>query len=263
MYLDSGISPLEMLASSNNFSEYFNQQQYQDSIKDKIQTAMSSILQIQKDLAKQQEDVTNLLASQRTQNAQLASSRDEVSNLLATASQNVAAANASVKNSNAQISSLKAQQAAILAAASRSYGGSIPGASSGSGGACDNGHGNGGYPIAWCNAPQDAYGFGGVWGYNRECVSWAGWRRANMGNPVPAGWGNANSWDEGARSAGFTVNNTPSVGAIAQTNAGAYGHVAIVEAISGGNVIVSEMNYDGYGHFRYGTYSIGYFQYIH
>jgi peptidoglycan hydrolase CwlO-like protein len=102
MYLDSSISPLEMLASSNNLSDYFNQQQYQDSIKDKIQASMSTILQTQKDLARQQTDVTNLLVSQRTQNAQLAASRDEVNNLLAIASSNVAAANATVKNSNAR-----------------------------------------------------------------------------------------------------------------------------------------------------------------
>ena len=268
MYLDSGISPLEMLASSNNLSDYFNQQQYQDSIKDKIQSSMATILQTQKDLAKQKDDVTALLDTQRLQNTQLASSRDEVNGLLATAASNVAAANASVKTSNAQISSLKAQQAALLAAASSSFNGSIPGASSGSGGACDNGHGTGGYPASWCNALKDAFGYGGQWGYNRECVSWAGWRRYQLyvrgvvSRPVQP-WGDANQWDEGARGAGFTVDNNPSIGAVAQTNAGGYGHVAVVEAIKGGNVIVSEMNYDGYGHFRYGTYSIGYFQYIH
>jgi surface antigen len=268
MYLDSSISPLEMLASSNNLSDYFNQQQYQDSIKDKIQASMSTILQTQKDLARQQTDVTNLLVSQRTQNAQLAASRDEVNNLLAIASSNVAAANATVKNSNAQISSLKSQQAAILAAASVGFSGSFPGASSGSGGACDNGQGNGGYPAAWCAAPQDEAGYGGDWGYNRECVSWAGWRRYQLyaqgavSRPVQA-WGNANQWGDGARNAGFTVDNNPSFGAVAQTSIGAYGHVAVVEKVIAPYVIVSEMNYDGNGHFRYGKYLSSYFHYIH
>ena len=182
--------------------------------------------------------------------------------LLALAEQNAAAADQQVQSDNAKISSLMAQQAAALAAASSSWNGTIPGASGGHGGACDNGHGNGGYPMAWCNAPQDYPGYGGPWGYNRECVSWAGYRRQQLGRPVYA-WGNANVWDDGARSSGYRVDYSPEVGAVAQTDAGPYGHVAVVEAVQGGSVIVSEMNYDGYGHFRYGSYPVGYFKYIH
>ena len=113
-----------------------------------------------------------------------------------------AAADASVQQSNSQIASLRQQQAAALAAASRVYSGTIPGASGGSGGACDNGHGNGGYPMSWCNAPQDSITT--PWGYSRECVSWAGFRRSQLGRPVYA-WGNANQWANGARAAGFRV----------------------------------------------------------
>ncbi len=263
MYLNSGVTPIEMIASSKNLSDYFNQQQYQDSIKSKIQSAMAEIIVTQKLLAAQKTQVDALLITQTSQRQLLASSRAEANALLATAAQNADVANASVKSNNAKVASLKAQQAAILQAASRSFGGSIPGASSGSGGACDNGHGNGGYPASWCSAGQDQPGYGGAWGYNRECVSWAGWRRANMGRALPTGWGNANSWDDYARSAGYNVDYSPEVGAVAQTDAGGYGHVAIVEAIQGSNVVVSEMNYDGAGHFRYGTYSSSYFKYIH
>ena len=46
---------------------------------------------------------------------------------------------------------------------------------------------------------------------------------------------------------GYTVNNSPSAGAILQTSQGAYGHVAYVESVgSDGSVTVSEMNY-GHG----------------
>jgi hypothetical protein len=38
-------------------------------------------------------------------------------------------------------------------------------------------------------------------------------------------WGNANNWANAAASAGYTVNNRPSAGAIMQSTAGAYGHV--------------------------------------
>ena len=260
MYLDSGTTPLEMLASSQNISDFMNKQQYQDKVQQKIVSTMASVVALQKQLADQKLQVAGLLSSQQSQRTQVADLESQANALLATAQQSAGAANQQVAANNAQVTKLKAEQAAILEAASNSYNGSIPGASGGSGGACDIGHGNGGYPSSWCNAPQDSIIT--PWGYSRECVSWAGWRRQQLGHPVYA-WGNANQWGSGARAAGFSVDSTPTVGAVAETTAGAYGHVAVVEAISGGNVIVSEMNYDGMGHFRYGTYSASYFQYIH
>ncbi len=76
-------------------------------------------------------------------------------------------------------------------------------------------------------------------------------------------WGNANQWDDGAISSGYRVDWQPQVGAVAQTDSGPFGHVAVVEAVQGGSVVVSEMNYDGYGHFRYAQYPTGYFKYVH
>lgn len=47
--------------------------------------------------------------------------------------------------------------------------------------------------------------------------------------------------------AGYTVNNRPSAGAILQTTQGAFGHVAYVESVNAnGSIVVSEMNY-GFG----------------
>jgi surface antigen len=64
---------------------------------------------------------------------------------------------------------------------------------------------------------------------------------------VPSNWGNADNWYYGAERAGWRVGSTPVLGAIAQTSAGWYGHVALVEGISsdGKSVEVTEMNYDG------------------
>lgn len=64
---------------------------------------------------------------------------------------------------------------------------------------------------------------------------------------VPAGLGNANTWDDSAQSMGFTVSNTPTVGAVAQTDAGYYGHVAVVIAVEGDQVLIREMNSLGLG----------------
>ena len=74
-------------------------------------------------------------------------------------------------------------------------------------------------------------------------------RRVQLGLPVGSFWGNAATWAMYARAAGYRVDNTPSVGAIAQWNAyqgGSYyaGHVGIVESVnSDGSITISEMNY--------------------
>lgn len=64
---------------------------------------------------------------------------------------------------------------------------------------------------------------------------------------VPAYWGNANQWYYRAEEASWSVGTTPRLGAIAWTDAGYYGHVAIVEGISanGEEVEVTEMNFYG------------------
>ena len=61
---------------------------------------------------------------------------------------------------------------------------------------------------------------------------------------VPRNWGNANTWAIGAAASGWVVSSIPRVGAIAQTRAGAQGHVGIVEAVSedGKMIKFSDMN---------------------
>lgn len=80
------------------------------------------------------------------------------------------------------------------------------------------------------------------------CTYYAYERRAALGRPIGSFWGNATSWASYARSAGFSVNNVPEVGAILQSSGGwgGYGHVAVVESISGGEVTISEKNYAGW-----------------
>lgn len=68
-----------------------------------------------------------------------------------------------------------------------------------------------------------------------------------VGGKIGSTWGNANNWANAAAASGYTVNNRPSAGAIMQSSAGAYGHVAYVESVnSNGSIRVSEMNY-GHG----------------
>lgn len=69
-------------------------------------------------------------------------------------------------------------------------------------------------------------------------------RRAAVGRGISTYWWNANNWDNAAARDGYRVDYSPAVGAIAQSDAGYYGHVAFVERVnSSGSILVSEMNY--------------------
>jgi surface antigen/LysM repeat protein len=62
---------------------------------------------------------------------------------------------------------------------------------------------------------------------------------------VPSNWGNANTWDNYARATpGWAVILTPRPGAVAQTDRGGLGHVAIVQEVStdGTQIKYSDMN---------------------
>ena len=76
-----------------------------------------------------------------------------------------------------------------------------------------------------------AYGF---------CTYYVAGRR-----PIPSTWGNARTWYSNAQISGYSVGSAPRVGAIAWIPTGYYGHVAYVEKVSGNNVTVSEMNWNG------------------
>jgi surface antigen len=82
---------------------------------------------------------------------------------------------------------------------------------------------------------------------------------------VPTNWGNANRWYPRAAAAGWSVGTVPAVAAIAWTNAGYYGHVALVEQVSqdGKKVYISEMNYRAVGVKTYRWVDASQFKYIY
>ncbi|MGK9044866.1 LysM peptidoglycan-binding domain-containing protein [Mammaliicoccus vitulinus] len=96
-----------------------------------------------------------------------------------------------------------------------------------------------------------------------QCTYYAFSKRPDIGNT----WGNANNWANAAAQSGYTVNNSPSAGAILQSTAGGYGHVAYVDRVnSDGSIQVSEMNYQGVGVVSSRTISAsaaGSYNYIH
>lgn len=81
-----------------------------------------------------------------------------------------------------------------------------------------------------------------IGGYVCECVSYAGWK-AYETYGVYVGWGNAYSWDDGARASGYRVDNSPEAGTIGQVDGYPYGHVFWVESVNGdGSINVTEYN---------------------
>jgi surface antigen/LysM repeat protein len=93
----------------------------------------------------------------------------------------------------------------------------------------------------------------------------SGWRKlegkAGSGHKFPYGYctwyvaqrryvpwgGNAGTWIYHAKSMGYMTSKTPRVGSIMVTAESWWGHVAIVESVSGGSITVSEMNYERWG----------------
>lgn len=71
--------------------------------------------------------------------------------------------------------------------------------------------------------------------------------------------GNAITWLSGARSFGYATGSEPQAGAIIVTSeGGSTGHVGMVDAVSGDQITITEMNYAGWGKITTRTISATY-----
>lgn len=102
----------------------------------------------------------------------------------------------------------------------------------------------GGYPYAGQCSGIDK------WGMTKcQCTSYVAWCLNQAGIAFTytydgADFYDANTWDDQARSVGLTVDYNPSVGSVAQTDAGQFGHVAYVVAVNGNTITVQEYNFN-------------------
>jgi len=87
--------------------------------------------------------------------------------------------------------------------------------------------------------PGDNYALG-------NCTYWVFARRAQVGEPIPNNWGNADMWAFNAGNQGYGIDHTPTVNAIMQSSKDTIygpGHVAFVESVDpDGTWHISEMN---------------------
>lgn len=239
MYIEGDISTLEMLASSQNLSEFVDKQQYRTSVQSKITATLDKITELKHQLSAQQEELQKLIDDHKKMQARVAEQKDEQNSLLGLNQQQQADYNQKIASNNSQLSKLRSQQ---IAENAQLFGGGVT-----------NGiPGGGGYPARWANLPIDSVF--DSWGmYNRECVSYTAWKVASTGRYMPywGGRGNANSWDDNARAAGIPTDSSPRPGDVAVSNSGFYGHTMYVEKVSGdGSIYVSDYNQQLDGNYR-------------
>ena len=230
MYKDRDVTPMEVLASSENLSDFVGKQQYMDDLKDKIESNIAEISRLKAELEQKKVALTEKATAEKAQVANIAEKRAEQQALLTQTRGEEAAYQNIVKQNESQLVAVFAARAEEIRRNAAAGGSFRPGGQCG-----------GGYPDVWCRAAQDSlvddYGY-----YNRECVSYAAWKRASIGRMVPRYWGNANQWwPRGSASI------TPAYGDIVAWPNGPWGHVAIVESNNGDSITISEYNYSPRG----------------
>jgi surface antigen len=225
MYVDGQITTIEMLATSDNLSDFVDKEEYRNAVQQNIQDSLAKIAQLQNELKLKKTQIDQLVESQKSQEAQLDADRGQQASMLAYTEAQKAAFNSQISANSSKIADLRRQQ--IIANSRYTIG------APGTGVAC-----GGGYPGKWCDIGQDTVIDN--WGmYNRECVSYTAFKvhmdflagRTSHDMPWWGGYGNANQWDDNARSAGIPVDLNPTPGSIAISNAGAYGHAMYVEQV--------------------------------
>lgn len=250
LYVDDTISPVEMLASSQNIGDFLDKQEYRNSVKDELGATIKKVKDLKEKLTAQQEEVSKVLAQQKAARDSLRAKESEQATLLARTQNDESKYQGMIKDSQTQIAQAKALQAALRARSNSTGGYTLVEAGS-----------LGAYPWNSSNCWMSGYmsnggadGNGGDGrGYGcRQCASYVAWRVANE-TGVYYKWGNGGDFARNAISAGYrNLGRTPDPGALA-VMWGNPGHVAWVEAVSGGQVLVSQYNYD-YGA-GYGMYS--------
>jgi surface antigen/peptidoglycan hydrolase CwlO-like protein len=259
MYLEGDISTLEMLATSKNLSDFFDKQQYRESVQNKIKTTVDKITQLKLDLNTKKDKTEKLIAEQKQLRNELLGQRGEKDRLLSLNENQRSSLDRTIRGNNAKIAELQRQQiienARFIGAPGRGVacGGGYPGSTPGPAG-------------NWgCNHPKD--NTIDNWGmYNRECVSYTAFKVAASGRHMPywGGRGNANRWDDNARAAGIPVDGNPRSGDVAISNSGFYGHAMYVESVnSNGTINISQYNAGWDGTYSTNTISAAGLVFIH
>ncbi len=270
---EQSLTPLEMIASSKNLSDYMDQQEYRERIKDQVATNITAVEKKQEELDTKNKEVVALLEQQTQQEQAVATQKQTAHAELGVSETQLNSLEGSISQKTTEVVALREQQevanSALLAAPAPSVPAPIATAPS-SGGSTPttptpsypsgtyptrpgmlvvygNGVSGGGYPAPWATQPLDA--MVDTWGmYSRECVSYTAFKVAQSGRNMPK-WGrtgpaNARNWPSRAASSGIAYDGNPRVGDVAISMAGYYGHAMYVEDVyPNGLIKVSQYNY--------------------
>jgi len=245
LYKKGGASTVELLAASDSFSQFINDQEYLDRLKTAIQQSTEQVILLKQQIQKQQEEQKSLLVQQKEQKDALNTKKGEQQFLLDQT-------RGEQKRYTAAAEELRRQQALINAQLNP---GQVDYTQTTS------------YP--WANIEPWTFDscYVDPWGMcKRQCVSYTAWAVAHSGREMPywGGRGNANEWDNNARAAGIPVDDNPRAGDVAISNSGFYGHAMYVEAVlPDGRIHVSQFNYELRGKYSEMTISKGSLVFIH
>lgn len=260
LYVDDTISPLEMLASSDNIGEYVDKQTYRTSVQDQLTETIAQIKKLKVKLENDKKAAKEELDKQTAKRNELAAVEQQQQSLLSETKGQEAAYAGMVASVKEQMAKVHAEQRAALARLTNNGANNY-----GAVGAFEfrNFSGNfgcsGGYP--YCGGKDTMVDPWGLW--NQECVSYSAWRATQMGRRVGnfSGYGNAYQWPSSATGwMGASIESVPHVGDVAilpiTPGFASIGHSMNVEAILGGGwVRVSQFNFGGTG--EYSTMDIG------
>ncbi len=235
MHFESDSEPIRILAGANSISDLAEKTARSEVVKEQISISATAVKQAKEKLEADKAEVETLLEQQKTARESLLAKRSEQQSLVAKYENDAEAYAEEAKA--AQIAQREAEKAEQEAHPELYRGSAYSGANT--------------YPWqadcpgrqdAYLTYWEDAYGWHKIGGYVCECVSYAGWKAYEYAG-VAIGWGNAYSWDDGARAAGYVVNKTPAPNTIGQVDGYPYGHVFWVESVNGdGSINVTEYN---------------------
>lgn len=224
MYLDGNTDELMILASSNSISDYAERQTRLTSMQDQISISTQMVQTLKEDLEAQKKEVDRVIADQEIQQKAIEETKKREEELVRIYKANAAA----FASESAAARKIKEEE---IAAEIRKHN---------STGAIGNGTNT--YPKKGV-CPRDNLRYSFYGGYVCQCVSYTGWKVWERYGIYISGWGNANTWDDYAKRAGYRVDRIPEPGSVAVSNSGYYGHVMWVEGInSNGTINVSEYN---------------------
>ena len=231
MHFESDAEPIKILAGATSISDLAEKAAREEVVKSEISAAAASVRKAKEKLESDKAEVEDLLAQQEAAKQAMTEKRSEQQQLVAKFENDAEAYEAEAKA--AQEAQRAAEKAEQDAHPERYRGTAYSGANT--------------YP--WqgdCPDKQDFYmtyqdGYA-LGGYVCECVSYTGWKAYEFYG-LYLSWGNAYSWDDGARAAGYVVDHNPEPNTIGQVDGYPYGHVFWVESVNGdGSISVTEYN---------------------